>query len=71
MATEALSPRPSRFAPGRTAATLRPRLGRWGLRGTALLYLGGMIALPLAAIVAKGYGRGTEALSSALASPGA
>ncbi|HEV2757211.1 MAG TPA: sulfate ABC transporter permease subunit CysT [Actinomycetota bacterium] len=68
MATEALSPRPSL---ARAAATLRPRLGRWGLRGTALLYLGGMIALPLAAIIAKGYGRGTEALTAALASPGA
>jgi sulfate transport system permease protein len=68
MATETLSPRPSLAD---VAASLRPRLGRWGLRGTALLYLGGMIALPLAAVVSKGYGRGTEALSSALSSPGA
>ncbi len=50
MSTQALSPRPSLAA---VAASLRPRLGRWGLRGTAVLYLGAMIALPLAAIVAR------------------
>lgn len=53
------------------AANLRPRLGRWGLRGTAVLYLGAMIALPLAAVVSKGYGQGTGALREALATPGA
>lgn len=66
MATEAPSLRPSA-----AAASLRPRLGRWGLRGTAALYLGAMVALPLAAIVSKGYGRGTGALRAALATPGA
>jgi sulfate transport system permease protein len=66
VATEALSPRPSLGS-----AALRPRLGRWGLRGTAVLYLGAMIALPLAAVVSRGYGEGTAALRSALGSPGA
>ena len=68
MATEVLSPRPSLPS---VPANLRPRLGRWGLRGTALLYLGAMIALPLAAILTRGYGRGTAALREALSSPGA
>ena len=55
------------------AASLRrsPRLGRWGLRGTAVLYLGAMIALPLAAVLTKGYGQGTTALRDALSTPGA
>jgi sulfate transport system permease protein len=68
MSAQTLAPRPSLSA---MAANLRPRLGRWGLRGTALLYLGAMIALPLAAVVTEGYGRGTEALRAALSSPGA
>ena len=68
MSTEAFAPRPSL---GAVAAQLRPRLGRWGLRGTAVLYLGAMIALPLAAVVTKGYGRGTGALREALGTPGA
>lgn len=68
MSTQAPVLRPSLSG---VAATLRPRLGRWGLRGTAVLYLGAMIALPLAAIVSKGYGRGTGALRAALATPGA
>ncbi|MGH2702624.1 MAG: sulfate ABC transporter permease subunit CysT [Actinomycetota bacterium] len=50
---------------------LGARLGRWGLRGVAVVYLGGMILLPLIAVVTKGFGRGTGALSSALSSPGA
>jgi sulfate/thiosulfate transport system permease protein len=50
---------------------LGARLGRYGLRGIAIAYLGGMIVLPLAAIVSKGFGNGTAALTSALTSPGA
>ncbi|HEX2234731.1 MAG TPA: sulfate ABC transporter permease subunit CysT [Actinomycetota bacterium] len=45
--------------------------GRWGLRATTALYLGGMILLPLVAIVSRGFGEGIGALQSALSSPGA
>ncbi|MGH2702925.1 MAG: sulfate ABC transporter permease subunit CysT [Actinomycetota bacterium] len=50
---------------------LGARLGRWGLRGVALVYLGGMVALPVAAIVSEGFGEGLMALRAALAEPGA
>jgi sulfate transport system permease protein len=58
--------RTRRFSP-RSAARLR----HLSLRGAALAYLGLMVALPVAAIVAKGYGAGLESLRSALAVPGA
>ena len=45
--------------------------GRWGLRVTAALYLGVMIALPLAAIIANGLRDGLRAFWSDLASPAA
>jgi sulfate/thiosulfate transport system permease protein len=57
--------------------TLRARvlsgghLGRWSLRGVALLYLGLMVVLPLSAIVAKGFSHGLADLSSALSEFGA
>jgi sulfate transport system permease protein len=35
--------------------------GKWGLRGTAFLYLGFMVALPLAAIVQNGFADGLSA----------
>ena len=40
-----------------------PRLpwGKWGLRGTAFLYLGFMVALPLAAIIQNGFADGLTA----------
>jgi sulfate/thiosulfate transport system permease protein len=47
------------------------RWGRWGLRATTALYLGGMILLPLAAVLSRGFGNGFAALASALSSPGA
>jgi sulfate transport system permease protein len=50
---------------------LGARLGRNGLRGVALVYLGGMVALPVAAIVSEGFGDGLTALRAALAEPGA
>jgi sulfate transport system permease protein len=54
----------------------RPRrssqaLGRWGLRGVALLYLGLAVVLPLSALVMKGFGDGFAALASGLATTGA
>jgi sulfate transport system permease protein len=45
--------------------------GRWSLRGVALLYLGGMVARPLVAVVSKGFGGGLGALQEALRQPGA
>jgi sulfate transport system permease protein len=50
---------------------LGARLGRYGLRGIAIVYLAGLILLPLAAVVSKGFGNGTVALTSALSSSGA
>jgi sulfate transport system permease protein len=38
--------------------------GRWGLRGTAFLYLGFMVALPLAAIIQNGFADGLAAFWS-------
>ena len=45
--------------------------GRWGLRATATLYLGVMIALPLAAILANGLRDGLRAFWSDLSGPAA
>src|ERR1043166_5492804 len=45
--------------------------GRWGLRATAVLYLGIMIALPLAAILANGLHDGLRAFWSDLTGPAA
>jgi sulfate/thiosulfate transport system permease protein len=58
--------RTRRFSP-RSAARLR----HLSLRGAALAYLGLMVALPVAAIIAKGYGAGFGSLRSAMAVPGA
>ena len=58
--------RTRRFSP-RSAARLR----HLSLRGGALAYLGLMVALPVAAIIAKGYGDGLASLRSALGVPGA
>ncbi|HXL19236.1 MAG TPA: hypothetical protein VN961_17110, partial [Streptosporangiaceae bacterium] len=54
-------------------ARLRPgaAVGRWSLRGAALLYLGLFILLPVAAILQRGFGTGLGNLSGALSSLGA
>ena len=52
-------------------AGLRSGLGRWGLRTGALVYLGGLIVLPLSAVVAKGFATGLDSLRSAMSAPGA
>ena len=62
-------PRPAQQEPA--ARFARRPWGRWGLRGTALLYLGGLILLPLVAVVTKGFGHGLVDLRGALAAPGA
>jgi sulfate transport system permease protein len=56
-----------RLRPGAATA----RLSRYGLRATALLYLGLMVVLPLSAVVLKGFGEGLAPLKNALAIPGA
>jgi sulfate transport system permease protein len=60
-------PSRNRVLSSRSAARLR----RLGLRGAAIAYLLGMIALPVAAVVTKGFGDGLGSLRSALATPGA
>src|SRR2546422_9097618 len=64
-----VQPRPAQQEPA--ARFARRPWGRWGLRGTALLYLGGLILLPLVAVVTKGFGHGLVDLRGALAAPGA
>jgi sulfate transport system permease protein len=56
---------------GRSITSLRTRAGMWSTRGVAIVYLGAMIALPLATVVSKGYAQGLSALRSALGTPGA
>jgi sulfate/thiosulfate transport system permease protein len=56
----------TRLSP-RSAARLR----RLTLRGVAIVYLGAMVALPVTAVVVKGFGDGLEGLRTALGVPGA
>ncbi len=56
----------TRLSP-RSAARLR----RYTLRGVALVYLGAMVALPVIAVVSKGFSEGLGGLRTALAIPGA
>ena len=56
----------TRLSP-RSAARLR----RYTLRGVAIVYLGAMVALPVMAVVTKGFGDGLEAFRTALDVPGA
>jgi sulfate transport system permease protein len=56
----------TRLSP-RSAARLR----RYTLRGVALVYLGAMVALPVIAVVTKGFSEGLAGLRTALAIPGA
>jgi sulfate/thiosulfate transport system permease protein len=51
----------------RTVAALR----HLGLRGAALIYLGAMVLVPIAAIVTEGFGHGLTSFRTALAVPGA
>ena len=53
--------------PHRTAAALR----HLALRGTAVVYLGLLVALPVAAVLTKGFGDGLDSFESAMARPGA
>ena len=62
-----------RVAPRATGGARRRGLpfGRWGLRGLAILYLGGAVAMPLIAVISKGFGNGLENLQAAMSTPGA
>ena len=60
-----------RWPRGRARRTPGAALGRWGLRGAALLYLGLFILLPVAAILQAGFSDGLTNLSAALDSFGA
>ena len=55
----------------RRSLVLRDALARWGLRGTAILYLGLLILLPTVAVISKGFEDGLQSLKDALAAPGA
>jgi len=55
----------------RSGRLRRLPLGRWGLRGVALVYLGAMVALPTVAVVTRGFGHGFASLRDAMAVPGA
>jgi sulfate/thiosulfate transport system permease protein len=69
MSSAAQSTTPSRtrwFSPRSVA-----RLRRLSLRGAAIVYLGAMIALPVAALITKGFSGGLHELSLALHGPGA
>lgn len=64
--------------PGRSGRVRRPfgtrvsaAAGKWSLRWVALLYLGLMIALPVAAVLSKGFAGGLVALRDAFDEPGA
>lgn len=47
------------------------RIRQWSLRGAAIVYLGAMIALPVAAVVQAGFDDGLSHLREAIGSPGA
>jgi sulfate transport system permease protein len=55
----------------RMGAVLRRAGARWALRGTAILYLGLLVALPAIAIVTKGFANGFSTLTDALNTFGA
>src|SRR4030095_12509901 len=58
---------------GETGPLTRRRVslpwGRWGLRGTAVAYLGVMILLPLSAILKNGFSGGLAAFWTDITSP--
>ena len=47
------------------------RIRQWSLRGAAIVYLGAMIALPVAAVIQAGFENGLGNLRDAVTSPGA
>jgi sulfate/thiosulfate transport system permease protein len=70
---DTLEVRPARTggAGPRVGVVVRRAGARWGLRGTALLYLGLMVVIPTIAVVTKGFGAGLQDLTDALQGFGA
>jgi sulfate transport system permease protein len=72
LATNTLEPQTlNQSEPVRSGWFSAPHLGPWGLRATALIYLGGFVLLPLIAVVSKGFADGFATLAEALDAPGA
>jgi sulfate transport system permease protein len=72
LATTTVEPRTlNRPEPARSGRFSALYLGRWGLRGTALIYLGGFVLLPSVAVVSKGFADGFATLGEAFDAPGA
>jgi sulfate transport system permease protein len=69
--TPEVRPARTRGAGPRARIAVRRAGARWGLRGTALLYLGLMVALPVVAVVTKGFGQGLRTLTDSLHAFGA
>lgn len=69
--TQGVSVIPPPVVTARGRAQVHAAFGRHALRGTAIVYLLGMIALPLVAVIDKGFAGGLGDLRSALATPGA
>jgi sulfate transport system permease protein len=61
-------PRPPRWSVSSRTGT---RIRQWSLRGAAIVYLGAMIAVPVAAVVQTGFADGLRNLQDAVAAPGA
>jgi sulfate transport system permease protein len=57
----------TRYSPYRTAALLR----HLTLRGAAVVYLGAMVVLPVAAVITRGFSDGLATFRTAMAVPGA
>ncbi len=71
MSSTTLDRAEARAAGPRAGVVARRAGARWALRGTALLYLGLMVALPAISVVSKGFADGLASLASALDSFGA
>ncbi|MGZ4136839.1 MAG: sulfate ABC transporter permease subunit CysT [Actinomycetota bacterium] len=69
--TPEVRPARTRGAGPRAGVVVRRAGARWGLRGTALLYLGLMVVIPTIAVVTKGFGAGLQDLTDALQGFGA
>jgi sulfate/thiosulfate transport system permease protein len=65
------APRPASPGAERRRRKVGAFAGRYGLRSIAFLYLGLMVVIPLAAVVAKGFGGGIGSLKDAFSQIGA
>ena len=65
------APRPTGGAARPSAAELPRPWGRWGLRATAIAYLGLGVALPLVAVIEKGFSAGLRQFWGYISAPAA